>query len=394
MEFARRVQTITPSSTLAITAKANALKAEGHNVVSLGAGEPDFNTPKEIIDAAFEAASSGQTKYTATSGISALKKAIIARLGEDQGLSYQEENIIITNGAKHALFLTFQALLNPGDEVIVPAPYWVSYPEQVKLAGGVPVFVDGSEENQFKVTPKQLEQVINRKTKALIINSPSNPTGMIYSDEELKEIGRLCLRHGIVVISDEIYRKLVYHGERAHSIVNVFPEIKKQTVIINGVSKSYAMTGWRIGFAAGDPGLIKAMTNIASHSTSNPSTISQYAALQAYTGSQETVETMRLAFEKRLDAAHARLIKIPGIECQKPDGAFYLFANVSEAAKMSGYTSVNDWVTAILEEAQVALIPGDGFGAKDYVRLSYATSEEQMLEALGRIDAFMKKHMN
>jgi aspartate aminotransferase len=392
MDYATRVQSITPSSTLAITAKANALRADGYNVISLGAGEPDFNTPKDIIDAAFEAASSGQTKYTPTSGILALKKAIVAKLADDQGLSYQENNIIITTGAKHALYLIFQALLNPGDEVIVPTPYWVSYPEQVKLADGVPVFVEGLEENQYKITAKRLEQAINRRTKALIINSPSNPTGMIYTEEELREIGRVCLRHGVVVISDEIYEKLVYHGEAAPSIAAAFPDIKPQTIIVNGVSKSHAMTGWRIGYAVGDAGLIKAMTNVASHSTSNPSTISQYAALKAYTGSQETVEKMRQAFEKRLDVAYERLIQIPGIKCQKPKGAFYLFANAREAAEMSGFKTVSDWVSALLEEAQVALIPGEGFGAPDYVRLSYATSEEQMLEAMDRIAAFMENH--
>ena len=392
MQFASRVKTITPSSTLQITAKANALKAEGLNVISLGAGEPDFNTPQAIIDAAFRAAESGKTKYTPTAGIPELKKAIVEKLRHDQGLSYHEKNIIITNGAKHALYLIFQAILNPGDEVIIPAPYWVSYPEQVKLAYGVPVIIETSEDHDFKITPKQLEAAIHRRTKAVIINSPSNPTGMIYTEDELRAIGRLCQRHGIIVISDEIYEKLVYHGEHAPSIVEVMPEIKDQTIIVNGFSKSHAMTGWRIGYAAADEALIQAMTKVASHSTSNPASVSQYAALEAYTGSKDSVTVMRQAFEERLDKAYERLSKIPGLRCVKPKGAFYFFVHAKDAAINNGFNSVTEWAQALLEEAHVAVIPGEGFGAPDYIRLSYATSLDQILEALDRIEAFIRKH--
>lgn len=394
MELAKRVQSLTPSSTLAITAQAKALKAEGHDVIGLGAGEPDFNTPSYILDAAKRAMDEGRTKYTPAGGIPELKNAISAKLDRDQGLTYTNEQIIVTTGAKHALFTLFQVLLNKGDEVIIPAPYWVSYPEQVKLAEGEPVIVAASEENNFKMTPEQLKQSITPETKAVVINSPSNPTGMMYSKEELEALGQVCLDHDILIISDEIYEKLIYTDEAHVSIAQISKELYNQTVIINGVSKSHSMTGWRMGFAAGNKEIIKAMSNMASHSTSNPTSITQYAALAAYTGSEEQVETMKEAFKERLDALYSLLIEIPGVECVKPSGAFYLFPNVKKAAEQSGFEDVDSWVKALLDEEKVALVPGSGFGSPENVRLSYATSLEQLQEAAERIKSFVIKNQS
>jgi aspartate aminotransferase len=288
----------------------------------------------------------------------------------------------------------FQVILDEGDEVIIPTPYWVSYPEQVKLAEGVPVFVEGKEENEFKITPEQLKAAITEKTKAVIINSPSNPTGMIYSENELKALGEVCVEHNLVIVSDEIYEKLVYGDAKHVSIAQLSPELKELTVIINGVSKSHSMTGWRIGYAVGNKTLIKAMTNLASHSTSNPTSIAQYATIAAYQQPQDAVEEMREAFESRLNIIYDKLIQIPGFSCIKPQGAFYLFPNAQEAAVLAGYETVDEWTKALLEEEKVALVPGSGFGAPNNVRLSYATSLEQLERALERIQAFMEKKMN
>ncbi|WP_028402734.1 pyridoxal phosphate-dependent aminotransferase [Ectobacillus panaciterrae] len=391
MKLAKRVSALTPSSTLEITAKAQELKAQGHDVIGLGAGEPDFNTPDHIIEAAYKAMLEGHTKYTPTGGLAALKKEIIKKFQEDQQLAYAPTEIIVCNGAKHALYTLFQVLLNEGDEVIIPTPYWVSYPEQVKLAEGVPVFVEGFEENDFKITPEQLKSAITEKTKAVIINSPSNPTGMIYTEEELRALGEVCVEHNILIVSDEIYEKLVYGDTKHVSIAQLSAELKQLTVIINGVSKSHSMTGWRIGYAAGNKQLIQAMTNLAGHSTSNPTSIAQYATIAAYQHSQEAVEEMRHAFESRLNIVYDKLIQIPGFSCLKPQGAFYLFPNVKEAAAMAGYDSVDEWAKALLEEEKVAIVPGSGFGAPENMRLSYATSLEQLEKALDRIKTFMDK---
>ncbi|RAK22126.1 aspartate aminotransferase [Anoxybacillus vitaminiphilus] len=394
MKLAKRVSSLTPSTTLAITAKAKELKAAGYDVIGLGAGEPDFNTPQHIIDAAVKAMNEGHTKYTPSGGLAGLKAEIIKKFKEDQNLSYEPSEIIVCVGAKHALYTLFQVILDEGDEVIIPTPYWVSYPEQVKLAGGVPVYVEGLEENQFKITPEQLESVITERTKAVIINSPSNPTGMIYTQEELAALGEVCLKHDILIVSDEIYEKLVYGGHKHVSIAQLSPELKKQTIIINGVSKSHSMTGWRIGYAAGNKEIIRAMTDLASHSTSNPTSIAQYAAMAAYSGPQEPVEEMRKAFEERLNIIYEKLIQIPGFSCVKPQGAFYLFPNAREAATMAGYHTVDELVAALLEEAKVALVPGSGFGAPDNVRLSYATSLELLEKAIERIKQFIEQKMN
>ena len=392
MELSNRVKTLTPSSTLAITAKAKALKEAGHNVIGLGAGEPDFNTPSYILDAAASAMQEGLTKYTPAGGIVDLKDAIIGKMKKDQGLSYNHNQVIVTTGAKHALYTLFQVLLNQADEVIVPTPYWVSYPEQIKLAHGSPIFVEAEEENQFKLTPAQLENAISAKTKAVIINSPSNPTGIMYSREELKALGEICLKHDILIISDEIYEKLIYTDEAHVSIAEISNSLKEQTIIINGVSKSHSMTGWRIGYAIGNETIIKAMTNLASHSTSNPTSIAQYAALAAYSRGDEQVDKMRDAFQERLTKTYEWLCEIPGVTCVKPKGAFYLFPNVKDAVQMTGFDSVNEWVQAILEEEKVALVPGAGFGAPDNVRLSYVISLDQLEEAIKRIKSFVMKH--
>ncbi|MFD5848666.1 pyridoxal phosphate-dependent aminotransferase [Cytobacillus pseudoceanisediminis] len=393
MQLAQRVKALTPSTTLAITAKAKELKAQGHDVIGLGAGEPDFNTPQHIIDAAVKSMNEGHTKYTASAGLPALKKEIANKFKKDQGLEYDASEIIVTNGAKHGLYTLFQVLLNEGDEVIIPTPYWVSYPEQVKLAGGIPVYAEGREENDFKITPEQLAKSITDKTKAVIINSPSNPTGMLYSAEELKELGEVCLKHSVLIISDEIYEKLVYGGHQHTSIAEISPELKEQTIIINGVSKSHSMTGWRIGYAAGNKNIIKAMTNLASHSTSNPTTTAQYGSIAAYAESQDTLEEMREAFEHRLNVIYDKLISIPGFTCVKPQGAFYLFPNVKKAAELTGFESVDEFVKALLEEAMVAVIPGSGFGSPDNIRLSYATSLELLEKAVERMHGFVEKNM-
>lgn len=392
MQLSNRVHTLTPSSTLAITAKAKALKEAGHDVIGLGAGEPDFNTPAFILEAARQAMQAGLTKYTAPGGISELKQAIITKMKTDHQLDYQENQVIVTTGAKHALYTLFQVLLNDNDEVIIPSPYWVSYPEQIKLAQGKPVFIEAKEADQFKVLPEQVEAAITANTKAIIINSPSNPTGMMYTKEELTALGEVCLKHKILIISDEIYEKLIYTNQQHVSIAQCSDTLKENTLIINGVSKSHSMTGWRIGYAIGNKEIIQAMTNLASHSTSNPTTIAQYAAYAAYQADQTAVEEMKDAFRERLDLTYQWVTALPGVSCIKPKGAFYLFPNVIEAVKLTGFETVEEWVTAILEEEKVAMVPGAGFGAPDNVRLSYAIGLDQLEEAIKRIKRFMDRH--
>ncbi|HEX6593485.1 MAG TPA: pyridoxal phosphate-dependent aminotransferase [Bacillota bacterium] len=390
MVLANRVKSLTPSSTLAISAKAKQLKEEGHDVIGLGVGEPDFNTPEFIIEAAKQAMDDGLTKYTPSGGIPKLKRAIAKKFEKDNTLYYTPQEIIITTGAKHALYTLFQVILNEEDEVIVPAPFWVSYTEQVKLASGVPVIVQAQEENNFKLTPKELEGAITDKTKAVIINSPSNPTGMMYSEEELQELGNICVKHDIFIVSDEIYEKLIYTDDHHVSIAQLSTELKERTIVINGVSKSHSMTGWRIGYAAGPEKIIQAMTNHVSHATSNPTSIAQYAALAAYESTEDPTYEMRKIFSDRLDTLYELLIDIPGISCRKPNGAFYLFPNVKEAVEKSGFQSTDDWASALLEEEKVAIVPGSGFGAPNNVRLSYATSKELLIEAAARIKRFVQ----
>ena len=390
MKLANRVHTLTPSTTLAITAKAKELKEQGIDVIGLGAGEPDYNTPQNILDAALKSMNDGHTKYTPAGGLPALKKAVIGKLQKDQGLTYDSSEILIGIGAKHVLYTLFQVLLNEQEEVIIPIPYWVSYPEQVKLAGGTPVYVEGTAEQQYKISAQQIKQAITEKTRAIILNSPSNPTGMLYSEAELKEIAEVCKEADIWIISDEIYEKLIYGDAKHVSIAQLSDDAKLRTIVINGVSKSHSMTGWRIGYAAGNKQVIKAMTDLASHSTSNPVTTSQYAAIEAYNGPQDTVEEMRAAFESRLEIIYPKVSAIPGFNLLKPQGAFYLLPDVGEAARMTGFDSVDAFAEALLTEANVAVIPGSGFGAPSTIRLSYATSLDMLEAAVSRIDAFVK----
>lgn len=389
--LSKRVQQLTPSTTLAITAKAKALREEGQDIIGLGAGEPDFNTPEFIIQAAFAAAEAGDTKYTPSGGTVALKDAIIEKTRRDLWATYDRSEVMVASGAKHALSTLFQAILDPGDEVIVPAPYWVSYPEQIKLSDGVPVILETTEQSRFKVTRDLLEQHITPKTKALVLNSPSNPTGMVYTKEELEMVAEIAIQHNLLVISDEIYEKLLYNGV-THLSIATLPNMRERTVIINGVSKSHAMTGWRIGYAIGPKDIISAMTNLASHSTSNPTSIAQAASVAAYAEGDAPVEAMRVVFEERLEQIYDRLIQIPGLTCLKPEGAFYLFPHALRAAELCGFSNVDDWCTTVLSEAKVALIPGSGFGAPEYVRLSYATDPKRVLEALDRIEGFITAH--
>ena len=389
-KLAARVSTLSPSTTLAITAKAKEMKESGIDVIGLGAGEPDYNTPQNILDAATKSMIEGKTKYTPSGGLPALKDAVISKLKNDQHLDYSRQEIMIGIGAKHVLYTLFQILLDPGDEVIIPAPYWVSYPEQVKLAGGSPVFVESTSEASFKVTADQIRSAITSKTKAVIINSPGNPTGMIYSRDELQLIADVCLEKDIWIISDEIYEKLIYGGKKHVSIAQLSDDAKKRTFIINGVSKSHSMTGWRIGYIAGNAEVVSAMTNLASHSTSNPTTTSQYATIEAYNGPQAAVENMRVDFESRLERIYPQLAAIPGFSVVKPQGAFYLLPEVSEAMKKTGFTNVDDFASTLLTEAKVAVIPGSGFGSPETIRLSYATSIELLEEAVKRIRTFVE----
>ncbi len=390
MQLANRVHTLTPSTTLAITAKAKQLKEQGVDVIGLGAGEPDYNTPENILDAANQSMKDGQTKYTPAGGLPALKQAIIDKLARDQKLTYEPSEILVGVGAKHVLYTLFQVILNEGDEVLIPIPYWVSYPEQVKLAGGVPVYIEATADQEYKISAKQIKEAITEKTRAIIINSPSNPTGMIYSEQELQEIAEICKEADILIISDEIYEKLIYGDALHRSIAELSSDSKERTIVINGVSKSHSMTGWRIGYAAGNKQIINAMTDLASHSTSNPVTTSQFAAIEAYNGPQDAVEEMRKAFESRLETIFPKVAAIPGFTLIKPQGAFYLLPDVLEASVKTGYSSVDSFVEALLTEAKVAVIPGSGFGSPNTIRLSYATSLELLEEAVSRINSFVR----
>lgn len=391
MKLSKRVQQLSPSLTLAITATAKSLKQQGYDVIGLGAGEPDFNTPQHILDAAKEAMDKGLTKYTPSSGIIELKQAIVDKLQRENGLTYALNQVTVTVGAKNALYDLFQVILDDGDEVIVPSPYWVSYLEQIKLAGGKPVVIEGMESNQFKITPQQLQEAVTERTKAVILNSPSNPTGMLYDQDELLALGKVAIEKDFLIISDEIYEHLIYdEGVQHVSMASLGEEYYSRTVIINGVSKTYAMTGWRIGFAAGPQPIIKAMTDLASHSTSNPTSIAQYAAVAAFNGTQEPIDQMKVAFKERRDYVVERLNRIPGFHCQMPAGAFYAYVNIREALDVSGsYATADEWARALLEKELVAVIPGEGFGSQDHMRISYATSLEQLKEGLDRIERFV-----
>ncbi len=392
MVLSKRAEKLEPSATLAASAKAKALADQGVDVLSLTVGEPDFITPKNIRQAAIAAIESGKASfYTATAGIPELKQAILAYMKEFYGADYDSNQVIMTDGAKFALYTLFQALLDEEDEVLIPVPYWVSYAEQVRLAEGTPVFVEAKQEADFKVSVAQLEAARTEKTKAIILNSPANPTGAIYSKEALTAIGNWAVENNIWIIADDIYGRLVYNGNTFTSIASLSEEIRKQTIVINGVSKTYSMTGWRIGFAVGDAKIIKAMVDIASQATSNPPTASQYAAVEALTGNQESIEVMRQAFEERLNKLYPLIAAIPGFQVTKPQGAFYLFPNVKEAMTMCGYQTIDAFVEALLMEAHVAVVTGAGFGTPDYLRISYATDWDTLAEATKRIHDFVEK---
>lgn len=391
MKLSKRVQQLEPSVTLAAAAKAKALKAQGKDILSLTVGEPDFATPENIQEVAVQAIRNGKASYyTPSAGIPELRQAIVDYIKEYYGITYEPSQTIVTDGAKFALYALFQTILDPEDEVIIPVPYWVSYGEQVKLAEGRPVFVKGEENNGFKITVSQLEASRTPKTKALIINSPSNPTGMIYDQKELQAIGEWAVKHDILIVADDIYGRLVYNGNEFTPIATISEAIRKQTIIINGVSKTYAMTGWRIGYALGNQEIIDGMIAIASQSTSNPTAVSQYAAIEALTGEQDPVEEMRVAFEERLNILYPLVSNLPGVTLNKPQGAFYLFPNVKETLAMCGYENVTKWVEDLLEETGVALVTGEGFGAPENVRLSYATDLGTLEEAVRRIAQFIE----
>lgn len=391
MKLSQRVTNLEPSVTLAATAKAKELKAQGLDVISLTVGEPDFSTPKNIELAAIEGIKSGKSSfYTAAGGTPEMKSAIIEVTKKNYGQIVEPQNIIVTSGAKFALYALFQTILDEGDEVIIPVPYWVSYAEQVKLAQGNPVFVTSEQEDSFKITVDQLDDVRTESTKAIIISSPSNPTGTIYTEEELREIGEWAVRHGVLIVSDDIYDHLVYNGNEVTHLASLSDEIFQNTVIINGVSKTYSMTGWRIGYAIGNPEIIRGMTSIASQSTSNPTSVSQIAAIEALTGDQEMAEKMRQAFEERLNNIYPKVAALPGVKLKKPQGAFYLFPNIKGAMEMGGYDNVTTWVNDLLEQEHVALVTGEGFGSSDCVRMSYSASMEDLEEAVVRIRRFIE----
>ncbi|MBC1457431.1 pyridoxal phosphate-dependent aminotransferase [Listeria newyorkensis] len=391
LPLSRRVQEIAASPTLAITAKAREMKQAGIDVIGLGAGEPDFNTPQNIIDAAVDSMNKGYTKYTATTGIPELKQAIIDKLQQDQNLAYKPNQIFVGTGAKHVLYCAFQAILNPGDEVIIPVPYWVTYPEQIKLAGGVPIFVETGFDADFKITAADFEKAVTSQTRAIVLNSPNNPTGMAYSKAELVAIGEVAEKHGIYIVSDEIYEKL-YYGDKKDlvSIASLSDALYQWTIVINGVSKAYAMTGWRIGYAAAAEPIISSMGRLADHMTSNPTANAQYGAVEAYNGDQAVPESMYKAFEERMERFYPVLESIPGFRPKKPDGAFYFFIDVAEAARMKGFADVDAFAKSLLDDAFVAVVPGSGFGMPDYIRISYATDPALFEQALNRMKDFMK----
>ena len=393
--LAKRAKAIKPSPTLAMAAKAKAMKAQGIDMVDFGVGEPDFDTPENVKQAGIKAIQTGFTKYTPAGGTEELKEAVIEKFKHDNGLVYEKPQVLISCGAKHSLYNIAEAIFDSGDEVIIPAPYWVSYPDQVLLNDAAPVIVETTEAEGFRISAEKLEKAITKRTKAIILNSPSNPTGLAYDRKTLETVASIAVKHGIYVISDEIYEKLVYDGFTHTSIASLGPEIKDLTIVVNGVSKSHCMTGWRIGYAAGPKDVITAMANIQSQSTSNPTSISQKAALEALKGPQDFLPVMNAEFDKRRKYMVERLNAFPGVSCLLPVGAFYAFPNVSNlyGRSAAGRTVRNsgDMATYLLEEAKVALVSGDSFGADAYIRLSYATSMESIAKGLDRIEDALKK---
>ncbi len=395
MRISQRCQRVTGSLTLAIDAKAKEMKQKGIDVVGFGAGEPDFDTPEHIRKAAKDALDLGKTRYTPAAGMPELRQAICDKLKRDNGLDYVPQQIVVSNGAKHSLFNSFQALLEEGDEVIVPGPYWVSYPEIVRMAGGVPVIVEGREENNFKPTIDDFRAAVTDKTRAVVINSPNNPNGFVFTREELQAIGDLAIEKDLSIVSDEIYEFLVYDGAEHISIASLSPEIKERTIVINGMSKAYAMTGWRIGYTASPLNAAKAMTNFQSHSTSCPNSIAQYAALTALSGPDDQLKSMVAEFDRRRRRIVELINEIPGLSCKPPKGAFYVMMNIGGVfgKRYNGAPIVDSmsFTQLLLDNSHVAVVPGAGFGADAYVRLSYATSMENIEKGLARIKEFVGK---
>ena len=386
-------EAVRASTTLAVDSLAKQMKADGLDVVGFGTGEPDFNTPDNINMAGIRAICDGKTKYTPAAGIIPLRKAIAQRLKEDCGVDYDYTQIVVASGAKHSVYIALAAITNPGDEIIIPAPFWVSYYEMVRMVGGTPVIVEAGEEQNFKITAQQLEAAITDKTKCLMLNNPSNPTGRIYSAEELRAIADVCVKHDLYILADEIYYQLIYDGIEFTSIASLGEEVKERTLLINGVSKSYAMTGWRVGYCAANKTLAKIMSNFLSHSTGAPSTISQWASVEALTGPQEGIEAMRLAFLERRDYIVKRINSIPGVSCIVPNGAFYVMMNIEQliGKTLGGKLIENDddFAVALLEKALVAVVPCSGFGMKNFVRWSYAASMENIEKGLDRLEKFV-----
>jgi len=395
MEYGKKFSSISPSPTLSIDAKFKKMKQDGIDVVGFGAGEPDFDTPQHIKQAAIDAINRGFTKYTPASGTLELKKAVCEKFKRDNNLDYEPSQIVISNGAKHSLVNVFGAILNPGDEVIIPSPFWVSYPEMVKLNDGVVKVLETTEETDFKFTPQMLKDAITPKTKALVLNSPSNPTGMIYSKEELMEIADFCVKHNIFVVSDEIYEHLIYGGKEHVSIASLNDKIKDLTIVVNGVSKTYAMTGWRIGYTASNKEIAKIMANVQSHATSNPNSIAQAAAVAAILGPNDEVEKMRKVFEERRNYMVERINSIEGVSCKMPDGAFYVMMNIKNLLGKEYFgvkvNTCDEFAELFLEKGNVAVVPGSGFGACGYLRWSYATSLENIKMGLDRLEKFLKE---
>lgn len=395
MELSRKAQAIEPSLTLAITAKAKEMKEKGIDVISFSAGEPDFNTPKNIINAAIKAMEDGNTKYTSVNGILQLREAICKKFKDDNGLEYNPSQIVVSTGAKQSLANTFLAILNPGDEVIVSTPYWVSYPELIKLADGKPVFVEGDEKSNYKFTKENLEKAVTAKTKAIVLNTPNNPTGTIYNKEELEVIADFAKKYDIIIISDEMYEKLIYDNENHISIASLSKDAYERTIVINGLSKSYAMTGWRIGYCAASEKIAKLMISIQSHVTSNVCSITQYAALEALNGPQDEITKMINEFEKRRNYMINRIESIDNLSIVKPKGAFYIMINIENClGKEINGKILNDsmeFCASLLENEKLAVIPGKTFGLNNYIRVSYATSMEAIKEGLNRIESFIKK---
>ncbi|WP_099189143.1 pyridoxal phosphate-dependent aminotransferase [Tepidibacter mesophilus] len=389
MELSIKHSNISPSLTLAISAKAKKMQEDGINVISFSVGEPDFNTPENIRNKAIDVIKNNNIGYTAVSGIPALKEAICNKLKVDNDLIYNPKEIIVSNGAKHSLYNIFQAICNPEDEVIISTPYWVSYPELVKMAGAKPILIDCSEDNDFKYNIDDLRKNITNKTKAIILTSPSNPTGSVYTLEELKEIAELAVENNIIVVSDEIYEKLIYDNQNHISIASLNEKIKELTIVVNGLSKCCAMTGWRIGYTASNERIATIMSNLQSHATSNPNTIAQYAAIEALEGDQSEIEYMRNEFDKRRIKMVELINAIPNISCNTPKGAFYVMVNISKliGKKLGTYNIKDsmDFANYLLENSYVAVVPGVAFGNDNYIRLSYATSQENIIEGLNRI---------